>query len=1014
MTRVTTNPPCPPFRGRLDPAGPRRYAGAVNITRRFIAALFASALLLPVVTAAAPARAPRKPAAVDPALLAPKIPAVVATPLPGDLLGATVHRLSNGLTVYLSVNRAKPRITSWIAVRAGSRHDPADATGLAHYLEHMLFKGSERLGTLDYRKEKVHLDRITALYDKRFKTTDPVIREQLYRQIDQANAAAGKFAIPNELDRLYNQLGFDGVNAFTMDEGTVYICDFPKNRAGVWAALEADRFTRPVFRLFPGELETVYEEKNRSLDHPERALFEGIALALYPNHPYGTQPTLGTVEHLKNPSLTRVREYYRAHYVPNNMCVALAGDFEPAEMLALLERTLGAWKPAPVPAPVPSDLTPPAGTKRVEFRFEAEEKVVIAWPAVRILDPDMEALRVMDMLMDNARTGIINLTLVQQQRVKSAGSWNDFQNEAGSWTAWAVPKAGQTLEEAEALLLGAVDALKAGKFDEADIRAIMTSFEVGEKQELESAEGRVVRMANSFLQYEEWERTSRWIERLRAVTKADVVRVANRYLGPDRVIAYRRNGKPELPAIAKPELTKLELDPSKSSAFFRELVAMPAAPIEPRWVVSGSDFTVSARPFGTLYATPNRVNDVFTLAIGFGLGTRDRKELGAAYDLLELAGAGALDAEAFRKALFALGVSLSYSVDERWMAVGLSGLEANLEAALKLLFEQVAKPRIEAGTLDKMVQVAIGAHADNRKNPGYVMHALREFAQRGTESTVLLELSDRELKGLKQDRLVALAREPWQYPADVRYVGTRTPEEVAALYARLAPKATKPRPARRTIEYLKPVKTRVLFAHREMVQAQVSLAAPDGVWEYARRADYAFYQGTMGGSMSSIIFQEIREARALAYAAGGGYAEGHRQGDENRVTAGLGTQADKTIEATALLIELVRAPPLSAERFTETKQAVLEGYRTNPIGFREIPDAVLGWVEKGLPPEDPRPATFARCEAYTLEDLTRFATRFKTTPFTISMLGSRDRVDIGKLKDLGEFEEVSLDNIFPY
>lgn len=988
----------------MSGSDPLCYAGAVKNTRRFLIALFASMLLMPVAV----------PAAVDTSLWMPKVPAVVASPLPGDLMGATVHRLSNGLTVYLSPDHAKPRISAWVAVRAGSKHDPADATGLAHYLEHMLFKGSERLGTLDYRKEKVFLDRIVSLYDQRFKTTDPLIRDNLYKKIDQANTEAGKYAVPNELDKLYNQLGFDGVNAFTMDEGTVFVCDFPKNRAAVWAAIESDRFAHPVFRLFPGELETVYEEKNRSLDNPERALSEGLALAMFPKHPYGTQPTLGSIEHLKNPSLTRVREYFRSHYVPNNMCVALSGDFEPAAMLALLEKSFGGWRPAPVPAAGPFDLPPPAGTKRVEFKFEAEEKVVIAWPAMKTLDPDMEALTVLDMIMDNATAGIINLKLVQEQRVKAAGSWNDLQNDAGVWAVWAVPKAGQTLEQAEALLLGAVDDLKAGRFEESDVKAVITSFEVGEKRELESDENRVSRMAFSYLKFEEWERTSRWIPRVRAVTKADVVRVANRYLGSDRVIAYRRNGKPELPVIAKPELTKHELDPSKSSAFFRELVAIPATPIEPRWVTSGSDFTVSDRPFGRLYTSRNPENDVFTLGIGVDLGSRDRKSLGAAYDLLELAGAGPLDAAAFRKALFALGVSVSCSVDERWMYVGLSGLEANLEPALQLFFDRINKPNVAPGTLEKMVEVAIGAHADNRKNPNYVFHALREFAERGPESSVLLELSDKEWKGLTRAALLALAKEPWAYPADVRYVGTRSPDEFAALYGRIAPKPSRPRPVKRTVAYLKPAKSRVVFANREMVQARVSLAAPDGAYDHAKQADYNFYSGTMGGSMSSIIFQEIREARALAYAAGGGYSEGHWRGDENRITAGLGTQADKAIEATTLLVELMRKPPLSAERFTETKQSVLEAFRTNPLDFRAVPDAVLGWEEKGLPAEDPRPKTFARCQGYTLDDLKAFANRFGATPFTLVILGSRDRVDIGKLKTLGEFEEVPLDSIFPY
>ena len=268
----------------------------------------------------------------------PNVPAVVATPLANDLMQVTVHRLANGLTVYLAPSHDKPRITARIVVRSGSRHDPADCTGLGHYLEHMLFKGSTRLGTLSWEREKPLQARIVDLYTRRFTATDSGEKDRLYGEIDRANVAAMKLEVPNELDKLYNQLGFDGVNAFTMDEGTAYICNFPRNRAEAWARLESDRFTNPVFRLFTTELETVYEEKNMSIDDPETGLYEALGLALYPRHPYGTQPTLGTIEHLKNPSLQRVYDQFRVKYVPNNMAIVLAGDFEREEMLKLVAR----------------------------------------------------------------------------------------------------------------------------------------------------------------------------------------------------------------------------------------------------------------------------------------------------------------------------------------------------------------------------------------------------------------------------------------------------------------------------------------------------------------------------------------------------------------------------------------------------------------------------------------------------------------------------------------------------
>jgi predicted Zn-dependent peptidase len=295
-----------------------------------------------------------------------RLPATVASPIPGDSLQVTVHRLKNGLTVYLSPNRETPRISAWIAVRAGSRNDPSDSTGMAHYLEHMFFKGSEKLGTLDYAKERPHLDAIRRLYEEHFVSTDTTRREEIYRRIDKENTQASGFGIPNEFDRTYKTLGFRGINAFTSNEMTVFISDLPKNRLETWAAMEADRFAHPVFRMFQTELETVYEEKNRSMDNAWRILDEALNKALYKDHPYG-QTTLGSMEHLRNPSLAKMYDFVRTNYIPNNMTLALAGDFDRAEALKVIEKSFGAWQPKPVTPPQPAILHKPSAPERVEI-----------------------------------------------------------------------------------------------------------------------------------------------------------------------------------------------------------------------------------------------------------------------------------------------------------------------------------------------------------------------------------------------------------------------------------------------------------------------------------------------------------------------------------------------------------------------------------------------------------------------------------------------------------------------
>jgi predicted Zn-dependent peptidase len=943
----------------------------------------------------------------------PKVPETIDRPLPSDLMQTTIHRLPNGLTVYLSPNHEVPRISAWIAVRAGSTMDPADSTGLAHYLEHMNFKGTTSIGTLDYEKEKPHLDRITELYEQHFRSKDPAERERIYKEIDKENIEAEKYEVPNEISKMYKRLGFKGLNAFTSNEETVYHVDLPSNRAEAWAKLESERFAHPVFRLFQNELEVVYEEKNRTMDNMEEPLYEALNKQLYKLHPYGTQTTIGTIEHLKNPSLAHMYGFFDTYYHPNNMAIVLAGDFDRRQMLELVTRYFGGWKPQTLPQPKTWPLPKPQGRESVEVKYEGEEKVFISWLTVPREHADADALRVMDMLMDNSVAGLINLDLVQAQKVKAAGSGISFYNDAGDWGVWAVTKKGQTLEEAEALLMAEVDKLKAGGFSEDDIKAVITNYEVSEKAQLESNEARASEMADSFVHLEPWPVTAGRLERLRRVSKADVVRVAGLYLGSDRVAAFRRNAKPEIPNIAKPGFTKVDIDPARESAFAREIYALPAKPLAPRWLEEGRDYTLTALPSGRLTAAKNPFNDLFQLAWVFERGRRHERGLCAALDLLELSGAGKSSAEEFKKKLFGLGTSLSYSCGEWQSSVYLTGLDANLWPSLQLMNERFSAPNIEPDMLKRMAEVQIGAHADAKKDPDSVYNALQEFALRGKDSGVLNELSDQELLALKTEGLRRLMQEFMGYQRRTAYVGNREPSELAKLLEEPG-RRYRPAPAHTPMRYLKPARPEVFLTDRDMVQAQVGVFAADGILDPERVVDYSFFSNYLGGGMNSVIFQEVREARSLAYAAWGGYEYAGHKGDENMVYGGLGCQADKTVEATALLGDLVKSPPWSEQRFLDSAKAIEENYRANPISFRSIPGALLGWQDQGIAGGDPRPRRFERALKYRLEDLKAFAQHLKDKVLTIYVLGSRDHVGADGLKKLGDFQEEKLEQIFPY
>jgi len=954
-----------------------------------------------------PALAKSKPAPTMPAE-----PSTIDVPGVDDPMGVTIARLSNGLTVYMSPKKGQPRVSAWIVTRAGSKNDPPDSTGMAHYLEHMMFKGTTRLGTLDYAKEAPHLEKIRQLYETRFKTSDPAARAKIDKEIDAEDVAAAAFEVPNEIDKFYRTIGGRGLNAFTSNEQTVFHVDIPANRLEAWAAVESERFEHPVFRIFPTELEAVYEEKNRSLDNASSIIFEEVEKDLYKQHPYGV-PVLGTVAHLKNPSLTKMYEFHDTWYVPNNMAVVLSGDFDRAQALDLIRKYFGGWAAKPLPALPKWPLPKPAGVERHEVKYEAEEQVVVSWPTVPKSDPDADALTIMDMVMDNSAAGLMNLRLNQALKVKASGSFPQMRNDAGSWNVYAVPKKGQTLEEAEALLMGTVDALKNGEFAEDDLAAVVTDFEIGDKRRLESNEDRAATMTESFASLEPWDRQVRRLERLRKVTKEDVVRVARKYLGDDRVVVYRRNAKPEIPSIPKPNFTTLDIDPARRSEFLARILAMPVKPIEPRWLVSGRDYQVMPVSGGRLYAAKNPYNDLFTLTVREDRGRKKERTLCEALDLLSLSGAGPYSADDLKKKLYSLGTSLSYSCDERDSAVTISGLDRNFWPSLELVAERFDWPNVSSGTLERLIDVELGAREDEKRDPEAVSGALGELAQRGRESDVLTRLSNDELKKLNENRLKAQIRDWPTWQRRVAYSGPRSAAEVAKLLE--YPRAFKPVPAHEPIRFLKPARNRVLFVNRApMAQAQVGFFAADETFDPAHFVDYQYYSSYMGGGMSSVIFQEVREARALAYEAAGGHTTNARKGDETQAWAFVGCQADKTPEAVELMLKLFREFPSSPKRFEETAKAIEEGYRSNVIEYGAVPSALMDWEDEGLGFGDPRPARFELALKQTLPQVEAFAKRFAGKPMTVWILGDRDRVGIDRLRADGDFEEKGLDALFPY
>ena len=339
-----------------------------------------------------------------------------------DPLKVQEYTLKNGLKVFISVNKRAPQIQTYIVTKVGSKNDPAQTTGLSHYLEHLLFKGTEKIGTVDYKAEKVYLDQIEQKFEEYRNTTNKSKQQQIYQEIDQLSQKASQFAAANEYDKLLSFIGANGTNAFTSNEKTVYVNNIPANRLNSWIDIEFERFTAPVFRLFHTELETVYEEKNRAMDSDGRLLFTTLLAGLFPTHQYGTQTTLGLIDHLKRPSILNVKKHFQNYYVPNNMAIVLAGDLEPKSTIEKIKATFGTIPRQEVPvyvAPIEKPITKPI----VKEVFGPEqEKVYIAFRIKGASSVDTELLTMADMILANGKAGLIDLNINQSQKVLGAFS----------------------------------------------------------------------------------------------------------------------------------------------------------------------------------------------------------------------------------------------------------------------------------------------------------------------------------------------------------------------------------------------------------------------------------------------------------------------------------------------------------------------------------------------------------------------------------------------------------------
>lgn len=927
------------------------------------------------------------------------------------------YKLKNGLTVYFSVYKDAPRMYTMIATKAGSKNDPKDATGLAHYLEHMLFKGTDKLGTKDFVKEDTLVTQISNQYEVYRKTSDAGRRKSIYHVIDSLSGVAATYAVANEYDKLCSAMGCKGTNAFTSFEQTVYVNDVPSNQLENWLSLEAERYRKPVLRLFHTELEAVYEEKNRSLDNDQSKTFDALFEALFQKHTYGTQTTIGTIEHLKNPSMQEIMKYYNTYYVPNNMAIIITGDVDPAKAIKEIEQKFSYMQSKPVPAFKYENEAPITKPIVKEVYGPDAENVMFAYRFAGINSAEADMIKLVNLMLSNGKAGLMDINLNQQQQVLEAQSF-DFELQDYSVLAFTgKAKEGQKLDDVVGLMKGQIQNLKDGKFEDWLITANAANLKLQLTKSMENNQARAGEIMTAFTSGETWEHHYELVNRISKITKQQIIDFAKKNLNDNYAIVYKRNGEDKnVQKVDKPAITPVSVNREDQSAFLKDLMLKKPAPVSPVFIDFEKDINKSALANGTtLLYNINKENATFDMYFTFDMGSNNNRMIPIAMEYLKYLGTDKYSPAQLQEEFYKLACSFDVFSNEEQTFISLTGLSDNYARAVELLENTLANAQPNQEALDNLVQDMIKQRNDAKLNKGVILRkGLVNYAVYGPQNPFTNVYSDEELKKLKAVDLVKLINSLTSYEHRVLYYGPLPLTEVTKEIGKKHYSGSLQKIENPIALNEQPTGKQVYVVDYDMKQAEIVMLGKGEIFGDAHLPEIRMYNEYFGGNMSAILFQELRESKALAYSVAGSYKQPTKKGKSFFLNTYIGSQSDKLAEALKGMDELIKDLPQSEVTFNSSKDAVLSSIRNERLTKMQLLLAVEGARKLGLN-YDVRKKIFEKVQPITFSDIKSFQQNYvKSLPLTLLLVGKKELLDAKTLEKYGNVKYLTLKEVFGY
>ena len=937
-----------------------------------------------------------------------------------DPMQTRIYTLANGLKVYLSVNPAEPRIQTYIAVRTGSKNDPAETTGLAHYLEHLMFKGTHQFGTTNPEAEAPLLDEIERRYEEYRTITDETLRRQKYHEIDSVSQLAAKYFIPNEYDKLMAAIGSEGSNAFTSHDVTCYVEDIPANEVENWAKIQADRFQNMVIRGFHTELEAVYEEYNIGLSDDGDKQYDALMAKLFAPHPYGTQTTIGTQQHLKNPSITNIKNYFAKWYVPNNVAICMAGDFDPDKVMDIIEKYFGEWKAGEdVAQPAFAELPPLTEPTDTTVIGQEAENIWLGWRSDKASSLQNDTLQLIDAILMNGKAGLIDLDLNQQMQVMSAASGTEALMDHGFFILTGMPKEGQTLDEVKELLLGEINKLKCGDFDDDLIVSAINNAKLNELQSLDYNSARVRKMMDAFITGTDWKQQVEAMARMEKLTKKDVMDFANRFFTDGYVTVYKRQGiDTTQKKIDKPAITPIPTNRDQVSQFVQDIQQAKVKPIEPQFLDFQKDLSFLQTESGLpVIYKQNKENELFTLQFRYEFGQEDDNRYDVAATYLDFLGTDSLSAAQVKRQFYKLACNYAVSVGSDAITVGLSGLGENMPQALALLESLLHGAKADPLAYEQMVGLILKDRQDQKTDQRTCYSMLCQYGMYGEHNALRDNMTEQQLRQTQPEELTGLLAGLSRYQHQVLYFGPLSQKELTACITKFHPVGDTLLPVPEGKPYTLQTATapEILIAPYDAKNIYMRMYYNEGrQTDLDEHATIDLFNEYFGGGMNGIVFQELREARGLAYNANAFYLTPSKKGEPESYFTHIITQNDKMMDCVAQFREIIDRLPKSEAAFQIAKDALTKQMASQRTMKFSVILAYINAKRMGYD-FDINKKIYEDLQNLTLKDIADFEQSHmadKTGRYLI--LGNEKELDMTSLEKIAPIRRVTLEEVFGY